>query len=84
MENIKTAVSIRKALFEQAEAAARAMNVSRSRLFALALEEYLERQQNCELLARLNAAYADEPDQAEETLRRQSRSQHRRMVEGRW
>lgn len=84
MQNIKTAISIRKALFEQAEAAAREMNVSRSRLFALALEQYLERQQNCELLASLNAAYADEPDQAELTLRDVSRRSQRRMVEGQW
>jgi len=58
------------------------MNVSRSRMFALALEEYLERRQNRELLARLNAACADEPDQGAQTLRRQSRRLHRRMLEG--
>jgi metal-responsive CopG/Arc/MetJ family transcriptional regulator len=84
MENIKTAISIQKSLFEQAEDLAREMQVSRSRLFALALEDYLRRQQNRELLAQINAAYADEPDQAEQTLRRKLRSQHRRIVEGEW
>ena len=84
MQSIKTAVSIRKALFEQAEAAAREMKVSRSRLFTLALEEYLDRQTNQELLARINAAYADEPDQSERSLRSKSRRSHRRMVQGQW
>jgi metal-responsive CopG/Arc/MetJ family transcriptional regulator len=84
MENIKTAISIQKAVFDQAEELARRMKVSRSRLFVLALEDYLRRNQNRELLAQINAAYADEPDPAERTLRRKSRRTHRRIVEGEW
>ena len=84
METIKTAISIKKALFEEAENLARKMKVSRSRLFVLALEEYIGRQQNRELLARINAAYADEPDKTEQILRRKARRAHRRMVEGEW
>ena len=84
MENIKTAISLHKSLFEQAEDLARKMKVSRSRLFVLALEDYIRRQQNQELLAQINAAYADEPDPAEQTLRRKSRRQHQRIVEGEW
>ena len=80
MENVKTAISIRKALFEQAEDLVRKLKVSRSRLFALALEDYIRRQQNQELLAQTNAAYADEPDSAERTLRSKARRTHRRIV----
>jgi hypothetical protein len=60
------------------------MKVSRSRLFVLALEDYIRRQQNQELLAQINAAYADEPAPAEQALRRKSRRSHRRIVEGEW
>jgi metal-responsive CopG/Arc/MetJ family transcriptional regulator len=84
MESVKTAISIQKPLFEQAEDLARKMKVSRSRLFVMALEDYLRRQQNRDLLAQINAAYADEPDPAERTLRRKSRRQHRKVVEGEW
>lgn len=84
MENVKTAISIHRSLFEQAEDLARKMKVSRSRLFVLALEDYLRRQQNRDLLAQINAAYADEPDLAERTLRRKSRRLHRKIVEGEW
>jgi metal-responsive CopG/Arc/MetJ family transcriptional regulator len=84
MENVKTAVSLRKALFDQAEDLARQLKVSRSHLFVLALEDYIRRQQNQELLAQINAAHADEPDAAEQTLRRKSRRTHRRLVEGEW
>ncbi len=84
MQNVKTAISIKKSLFEQAERIARKMNVSRSRLFALALEDYLRREQNRELLGQINSAYAGEPDSAEKTLRRKSRGSHRRLVRGEW
>lgn len=84
MQNIKTAISIQKSLFEQAESFARKMKISRSRLFGLALEDYLRRQENQELLARLTAAYADEPDAEEKEYRRRVRRSHRRMLEGQW
>lgn len=84
MQNIKTAVSIQKPLFEQAEKIARKMKISRSRLFALALEDYIRREQNRELLTQLNVAYADEPDAKEKTLRRKTRATHRRIVRNEW
>ena len=84
MQNVKTAISIQKSLFEQAENLARQMKVSRSRLFGLALEAYIHRQQNRDLLAQINAAYANEPDPAEKTLRRKTKRTHRRIVEGEW
>ena len=84
MENIKTAVSIRKHLFEQAEDLAHRMKVSRSRLFALALEDYIRRQQNRELLASLNAAYVDEPTPAEAAVLREARESYARHLEDEW
>jgi len=84
MQNVKTAISIQRSLFEQAEEVARKMKVSRSRLFALALEDYIQRAQNRELLARIDAAYADEPNSAEQTLHRKARDTHRRIVRDEW
>jgi metal-responsive CopG/Arc/MetJ family transcriptional regulator len=71
MDTIKTAISINKSLFEQAEKLAGEMNVSRSRLYALALEEYIRRQENRAMLAQINAVYADEVDAEEEARRAQ-------------
>lgn len=84
MKAIKTAISIEKDLFDQAEKMAQSMKVSRSRLFVIALQDFIDQQKNRELLAQINAAYSDEPDATELALRRQSRRQHRRMVEGEW
>ena len=84
MQNVKTAISLQKPLFDQAENLARKMKVSRSRLFVLALEDFLHRQQSRDLLTRINAAYADAPDPIEKALRRKARRQHRRLVESTW
>jgi metal-responsive CopG/Arc/MetJ family transcriptional regulator len=81
---IKTAISIEKILFDQAEKVARTMKVSRSKLFVLALRDFLEHQKNKELLAQINEAYSDAPDATEQTLRKNARRQHRRIVEGEW
>ena len=51
MTTIKTAISIDDLLFQRAEALAAELHVSRSRLFVLAMEEYIQRRQNQRLLA---------------------------------
>ena len=84
MHAVKTAISIEKDLFDQAEKIARTMKVSRSKLFVIALQDFIEHQKNKELLAQINAAYADEPDATEQALRKKARRQHRRIVEGEW
>jgi len=84
MANIKTAISLKESLFEQVEALAQEMKVSRSRLFVLALEDYLRRHQNLQLLERINQAYCDAPDATEQKRLRKTRRQHRKIVEGTW
>jgi metal-responsive CopG/Arc/MetJ family transcriptional regulator len=84
MQAIKTAISIEKNLFDQAEIIARTMKVSRSKLFVIALQDFIEHQKNKEMLAQINAAYDDEPDATEQALRKKVRRQHRRIVEGEW
>ena len=84
MESIKTAISIDKSLFAQANTLARKLKITRSRLFVLALEDFIQEHQNRELLEKINAVYADEPDATEQMLRRKTRKSHRRLVEGQW
>jgi metal-responsive CopG/Arc/MetJ family transcriptional regulator len=84
MATIKTAISLQESLFEQVEALADELNVSRSRLLALALEDFIRRYQNQKLLDQINQAYDDAPDSTEQARLRQMRRQHRRVVEGEW
>lgn len=81
---VKTGVSLPKALFDRAEELAQKMNVTRSKLFSLALEDYVRRQRNRELFAQINEACADGLDEEERTLLRHASHAHRQVVEGEW
>ncbi len=84
MATTKTAISIQTSLIEQADELARQMNISRSRLFARAIEDFVQHYQNRELLEKINAAYEEISDPAEEERLRRMRRGQRRIVEGEW
>lgn len=84
MANVKTAISLQRSLREQADALAQELQISRSRLFALAVEAFIQRYQNQKLLEAINDAYDDLPDLEEQALRHKMRQQHRQLVEGQW
>jgi metal-responsive CopG/Arc/MetJ family transcriptional regulator len=84
MGNVKTAISIQERLFEQADALAREMNISRSRLFVLALQEFIQRYQNQKLLDEINSAYQGELDPGEAIRLHSMRRRQRQLVEGEW
>jgi antitoxin MazE6 len=58
---MKTAISLPDPLFEEAEAMAKEMGVSRSELYASALEAFLRDRRRAEITERLNEVYKDEP-----------------------
>ena len=85
MSNIKTAISIQESIFKQVEAIAQEMKVSRSRLFVLALENFIRDYQDRQLFEAINQACVEvSDDPLEQSRLRQIRRQHRRMVEGEW
>lgn len=85
MANVKTAISLQEPLFAQAEELARDLNVSRSRLFVLALENFIREYKDRKLFEQINAACdGDEVDETEQERLRQSTRQYRRLVEGEW
>ena len=81
---MKTAISINDGLLREADEAARLMKVSRSRLFALAVDEFLKRQRREEMLVRLNEVYANGVDPAEKRLVARIKSKLRPAVKERW
>jgi predicted DNA-binding ribbon-helix-helix protein len=82
MANIKTAISIEKPIFEQMNVLAKDLNISRSRLFALAAQEFIQRHKNIELLQLLNEAYNDLPES--EPIVSKMRPSHYNMVKNQW
>lgn len=84
MATVKTAISLQESLFEQAEVLAAQMNVSRSRLIAIALEEFIRRHHNRQLLEKINAAYEDIPQVEEPNSLDGMSKHHQSIVEGEW
>jgi metal-responsive CopG/Arc/MetJ family transcriptional regulator len=81
---IKTAISIKKTLFDQADALARKLNISRSSLFGMALENFIQKYQNQILLDEINQAYSDQPEAAEQELLAKMRRKQRKILENEW
>ena len=84
MGSIKTAISLEEPLFEQIEALAKEMKVSRSRLFVLAAQEFLARHENQKLFEAINQAYSDMPTAEEDALLAEMRNRHSEVVDDQW
>lgn len=76
MSTVKTAVSLDVDLFEAVSALAATLHISRSKLVALAVEEYVRLHRNIALLDQINEAYADNDDAEDEPRVRSMRRRH--------
>jgi metal-responsive CopG/Arc/MetJ family transcriptional regulator len=81
---MKTAISINDELLREADETARLMRLSRSRLFTLAVGEFLKRQRREEMLLRLNEVYANAVDPADKRLVARIKNKLRPTVKERW
>jgi metal-responsive CopG/Arc/MetJ family transcriptional regulator len=82
MPGVKTAISLEESLLNQVNKLANNMHVSRSKIFTLAVKDYLKKQENIKLLAQLNAAYADDlPSQEEKSISEAMHRKQRKIVE---
>jgi metal-responsive CopG/Arc/MetJ family transcriptional regulator len=62
MPKVKTAISIENDLLEETIAIAQKLDIPRSQVVSLALEEFIRRYRNKHLLAEINAAYSTGTD----------------------
>lgn len=67
---MKTAVSLPDSVFEQAEALAQQLGVSRSELYTKALQAYLKRYNRDQILLKLNQVYAKESSELDPVMAR--------------
>jgi metal-responsive CopG/Arc/MetJ family transcriptional regulator len=81
---MKTAISLDGDLLHEADQTARAMGLSRSRLFSLALEDYLRHRRQQQMLDQLNQAYCDEPDPAEARTAENIKAKFRSTIKDSW
>jgi metal-responsive CopG/Arc/MetJ family transcriptional regulator len=77
---MKTAISIPDDLFRKVEKFSKKNRISRSEVFARAVEEFFEKRQSWELLEAVNRAcdLAETPSEAK--LRRQSRKRYAKLI----
>jgi len=81
MSAVKTAISLDEEIYQEVERLARELNVSRSRLIALALEDFLRRHQNQKLLREINAAYDESLEEEDRDISRRMRRHFRQVIE---
>ncbi|MBV8729767.1 MAG: hypothetical protein JO336_08150, partial [Acidobacteriia bacterium] len=63
----------------------RAMHLSRSALFAVAIEEYLHRRRNAEITEKLNLAYGSEEDIEEQRrMAKLMKAKFRSTIKDKW
>ncbi len=70
---MKTAISLPDELYQEADAVAEQIGVSRSQLYATALAEYLAKFRSEGVTSQLNAVYAAAPDAADGALKAAAR-----------
>jgi metal-responsive CopG/Arc/MetJ family transcriptional regulator len=81
MPSVKTAISLEPPLLDQIDSLAAELDVTRSRLIALAAEEFIRRHDSKRMLAALNRAYSAGPTKEETRVREAMRERHRRRLE---
>jgi metal-responsive CopG/Arc/MetJ family transcriptional regulator len=81
---VKTAISIDEGLLKEADRTAGLMGLSRSRLFAIAVGEFLRRQRDEQMLHRLNEVHAKGPEPAEKRLLKGMKAKFRPTVKESW
>lgn len=85
MSNVKTAISLDPKLFQKANHIAAALHVSRSRLFAMAIEKLVREYEAQGITEALNAVYSDYTPTTEDNTAHQTMHEHqRKLVEGTW
>ncbi len=84
MPAVKTAISLDKDIFLQVCKLAESLCISRSRMFTIAISDYLLRRESEFLLKELNETYKDEPESEQIALSEAMRNKNRQMIEGEW
>jgi metal-responsive CopG/Arc/MetJ family transcriptional regulator len=67
---MKTAISLPDSVFEEAEALAEQLGLSRSELYTKALQAYLRKYNRNQMLNKLNQVYSEEPSELDSVMAR--------------
>ena len=79
--SVKTAISMQKELFQKVNKLASELHISRSRLFVMAVQDFIKKKESQDLLSQINNAFSDQPDSEEITLQSNMRKKQAKKLE---
>lgn len=79
--SVKTAISMQKELFDAVNKLTEELHISRSKLFVMAVQDYIQRNESKDLLSKINNAFSDYPDSDEIKLHNKMKSKQRKNLE---
>ena len=79
--SVKTAISLRQPLFDDINDLASELKISRSKVFVLAVEDFIKKYENKKMLSKINEAFSDYPDEEEIENNNLMRSKQRKILE---
>ena len=78
--SVKTAISLQEDLFKEVNRLASELHVSRSKLFVLAVQDYIKKEESKNLLYQINNAFSDSPNSDESAVQGKMRVKHAKNI----
>jgi len=79
--SIKTAISMQEELFDQVNTLAGKLQISRSKLFVMAVQDFIKKEESHKLLLQINDAFDDHPDSDESEIHHKMRLKQKKNLE---
>ena len=79
--SIKTAISMQEELFKEVNRLAGELHVSRSKLFVMAIQDYIKKNESRNMLSKINDAFSDYPDVEEIKVHNKMRKKQAKNIE---
>jgi len=79
--SVKTAISLQEELFKKVNKLAGELHVSRSRLFVMAVQDFIQKKESQDLLSQINNAFSDQPDSEEIKIQSKMRKKQAKRIE---
>jgi len=84
MITMKTAISLNKTIYQEMAALARRLDIPRSRLFAMAAEEFLQRHKKKDMQRRINGVVSGALSREDTKTLAAAKRKYKQLVEGQW
>ncbi len=79
--SVKTAISLRQPLFDDVNDLASELKISRSKVFVLAVEDFIKKYESKKMLSKINEAFSDYPDEEETNNNNLMKNKHCKILE---